>query len=388
MRRLSAIFNANIAENTMLYIHQRTEWPNFTWNAEKLFKPLTEITHLQGRLIGRMEGLGFSLQNEATLLNMTSEIIKSSEIEGENLDPDQVRSSIARRLGMEVAGMISSDRNVDGVVEVMVDATQAFKVPLTDERLFGWHSALFPTGRSGMHRIVVGRWRDNDPSDPMQVVSGAFGKEKVHFEAPASAVLNKEMEQFLEWFNSNQNIHPILKAGIAHLWFVTIHPFDDGNGRLARTITEMSLARADNTKQRFYSMSTQIRQERKKYYDILERVQKSGLDITSWLEWFLDCLGRALSSADQISSGVIYKARYWESLTQKQLNVRQKHMINLLLDQNFFGNLTTTKWAKMTKSSQDTALRDIQNLVEQGILTKDTAGGRSTNYFLERLNDK
>lgn len=366
----------------MPYIHQKPDWPHFIWDEKKLLEQLVKVGHKQGRLIGRMEGLGFSLQHEATLLNMTSEIIKSGEIEGEALDHNQVRSSIARRLGMDIAGMVPSDRSVDGVVEVMIDATQNFKTALTKERLFDWHAALFPTGRSGMQRIVAGAWRDNKPDSPMQVVSGPLGKEKVHFEAPASERLPHEMEQFLRWFNTIENIHPVLKAGIAHFWFVTIHPFDDGNGRLTRTITDMQLARADGTNQRFYSMSAQIRQERKAYYDVLEQCQKSGLNITDWLEWFLDCLERSLDAAAQIASIVLKKARYWEWLATKILNERQRTMTNKLLDEDFFGKLTTSKWAKINKCSADTALRDINDLIEQGVLEKDGSGGRSSGYRL------
>lgn len=369
----------------MPYIHQKAGWPQFTWDEQKLLKLLVAIGHKQGRLIGRMEGLGFSLQNEATLMNMTSEVIKSSEIEGEILDHDQVRSCIAKRLGMDIAGLVPSDRSVDGVVEVMIDATQHFKEPLTEERLFNWHAALFPTGRSGMQKIVVGAWRDNTPDNPMQVVSSPMGKENVHFEAPESKRLKKEMKQFLHWLNKTETIHPMLKAGIAHFWFVTIHPFDDGNGRLTRTITDMLLARADNTKQRFYSMSTQIRQERKAYYDILEACQKGSLDITAWLEWFLGCLERSLDAAEKVSSIVLKKARYWELFATKTLNDRQRITVNKLLDEDFFGKLTTSKWAKINKCSPDTALRDINDLIEQGILEKDGSGGRSAGYQLIQI---
>ncbi|MBL7682038.1 MAG: Fic family protein [Flavipsychrobacter sp.] len=369
----------------MPYIHQKAGWPQFTWDEKKLLELLVAIGHKQGRLIGRMEGLGFSLQNEATLINMTSEVIKSSEIEGEILDHDQVRSSIAKRLGMDIAGLVPSDRSVDGVVEVMIDATQHFKDPLTEERLFNWHAALFPTGRSGMQKIVVGDWRDNTPDNPMQVVSGPMGKENIHFEAPESKRLKKEMKQFLHWFNKTETIHPMLKAGIAHFWFVTIHPFDDGNGRLTRTITDMLLARADNTNKRFYSMSTQIRQERKAYYDILEACQKGGLDITAWLEWFLGCMERSLDAAEKVSSIVLKKARYWELFATKTLNDRQRIMVNKLLDEDFFGKLTTSKWAKINKCSADTALRDINDLIEQGILEKDGSGGRSAGYQLIQI---
>lgn len=367
-----------------MYIYQQKEWPRFAWEQERLYDILVEIRHRQGRLLGRMEGLGFTLQTEAMLQTMTLEILKSNEIEGEILDADQVRSSIARRLGMNIAGLVPSDRNVDGVVEMMLDATQKFQEPLTEERLFGWHSALFPSGRSGMYKIVVGNWRNNTPDDPMQVVSGAMGREKVHFEAPKAEALPKEMGLFLDWFNSKTDIDPVLKSAIAHLWFVTVHPFDDGNGRIARTIADMQLARADGISQRFYSMSAQIRLERKAYYDILEKTQKGSLDITEWLEWFLICFDRTLNAAEEILSGVLYKARYWEWLATKQLNSRQKLIINKLLD-SFEGKLTSSKWAKIAKCSQDTALRDIQDLIEQGILEKEPGGGRSTNYWLVGL---
>ena len=366
----------------MVYIHQKADWPNFSWDEKKLLQKLVNISSKQGRLIGRMEGLGFSLQNEATLLNMTSEVIKSSEIEGEVLDHDQVRSSIARQLGMDIAGLVPSDRSADGVVEVMIDATQNYKEPLTEERLFNWHAALFPTGRSGMQRIAVGHWRDNQSDSPMQVVSGPLGKEKVHFEAPAAERLPKEMKRFLKWFNTENMLHPILKAGIAHFWFVTIHPFDDGNGRLTRTITDMQLSRADGTNQRFYSMSSQIRLERKSYYEVLEKCQKGDLGITLWLEWFLDCFERTLDAAEHISATVLKKSKYWEWLTSRTLNDRQRTMINKLLDEAFFGKLTTSKWAKINKCSPDTALRDINDLIEQGILEKDGSGGRSSGYQL------
>ena len=359
-----------------MYIYQQKDWPNFTWNKDKLFQILSDISHRQGRIIGRMEGLGFSLKDEAVLQTMTLEILKSNEIEGEFLDADQVRSSIARRLGMDIAGLVPSDRNVEGVVEMMIDATQNFKAPLTKDRLFGWHAALFPTGRSGMLKIVAGAWRKNTPEDPMQVVSGAMGKQKVHFQAPEAKKLPKEMNSFLDWFNTNKELNVFIKAAVAHLWFVTLHPFEDGNGRIARTIADMQLTRADKIPQRFYSMSAQIRLERKQYYDILERTQKHSLDITEWLEWFLACLDRALIAAEEGLSGVINKARFWDWLNTKSLNERQKKMINKLFEV-FDGKLTTSKWAKIAKCSQDTALRDIQNLMDQGILEKEKGGGRS-----------
>src|SRR6266545_6004550 len=366
------------------YIHQLPEWPKFQWDQSALAEQLVAVRHRQGRLIGRMEGLGFPLRSEAMLRTLTQDVLKSSEIEGEILDQDQVRSSIARRLGIDIGGLTPADRRVDGVVEMTLDATQKYKEPLTDERLFGWHAAMFPTGRSGMTRITVGAWRD-DKSGPMQVVSGPMGRERVHFEAPAASQLDNEMKAFLDWFNGEASVDPVLKAGIAHLWFVTIHPFDDGNGRIARAIADMALARSENTSQRFYSMSAQIRQERNAYYDILEQTQKGGLDITPWMEWFLGCLGRAIDGADTILGAVLIKARFWERVRGVPLNERQTLVINRLLD-GFEGKLTTSKYAKLTKSSQDTALRDIIPLVERGILIRSSEGGRSTSYELAKID--
>lgn len=380
MRRKQAIFTAYLAENIM-YIHQYKAWPKFTWDDKALSKLLTSARHKQGRLLGKMEGLGFSLKEEATLQTLTQDVLKSSEIEGEILNADQVRSSIARRLGMEVAGLVPSDRNVDGVVEMMLDATQRYNSALGDERLFGWHAALFPTGRSGMYKIVVGNWRNNSKDDPMQVISGAMGRETVHYQAPDAELLEQEMKHFLTWFNSTVDIDPVLKAGIAHLWFVTVHPFDDGNGRIARAITDMQLARADESAQRFYSMSSQIRVERNTYYDMLEKTQKGDLDITEWLEWFLSCYDRALSNTGQTLANVIQKAKFWENPTTTNINDRQRHMLNKLLD-GFDGKLNSSKWAKITKCSQDTAGRDIADLIERRILIKEAGGGRSTTYAL------
>lgn len=385
MRRLTGIFNAIYAEIKM-YIHQLPEWPHFVWNESSLSILLANVRHLQGRLLGKMEGIGFALQSEASLETLTEDVLKSSEIEGEILNPDQVRSSIARRLGMDVASLVASDRSVDGVVEMMLDATQRYQDELTKDRLFGWHSALFPTGRSSMYKIVVGNWRDNKNDDPMQVVSGAMGKEKVHYQAPDSDILSKEMTAFLEWFNTYHDIDPVLKAGIAHLWFVTIHPFDDGNGRIARAIADMQLARADASAQRFYSMSGQIRQERNKYYEVLESTQKGSINITEWLYWFLDCFGHALSATDQTLAKVLYKAKFWENLKNSTLNARQKIMLNKLLD-GFEGKFNSSKWAKIAKCSQDTAGRDIQDLIEKGILVKEASGGRSTSYILNENKD-
>lgn len=367
-----------------MYIYESKNWPNFTWNKETLLKPLSIVSHRQGRLIGRMESLGFKLQSDAMLQTMTLEILKSNEIEGEFLDHDQVRSSIARRLGMDIAGLVAADRNIDGVVEVMVDATQKFKDPLTEDRLFSWHSALFPSGRSGMQKIVVGNWRANLKDDPMQVVSGAMGNEKVHFTAPNSNTLPKQMRAFLNWFNNSDNENAIIKAAISHLWFVTVHPFDDGNGRIARTIAELQLARADGISRRFYSMSAQIRIDRKQYYNILEKSQQGSMDITKWLDWFLSCLDRALIASEENLSNVIYKAKFWDKINDKVINERQRKMINMLLD-GFNGKLTSAKWAKILKCSQDTALRDVQDLITKNILMKEPGGGRSTNYNLRKL---
>ena len=362
------------------YIHNLPDWPKFRWNQEGLAKQLAAVRHRQGRLIGRMQGLGFPLRTEAVLTTLTEDVLKSSEIEGEILDRDQVRSSIARRLGMDAGALPPADRNVEGVVEMMLDATQKFKEPLTAERLFDWHAALFPTGRSGMSKIIVGTWRD-EKSEPMQVVSGAIGHEKVHYEAPAAGKLAVEMKAFLEWFNGQDNTDPVIKAALAHLWFVTVHPFADGNGRIARAIADMSLARSEDSPQRFYSMSAQIRLERKAYYDILEATQKGDLDITPWLEWFLGCLDRAFDGAEKILAAVLQKAEFWKKHGSAPLNERQRDMLNRLLD-GFEGNLTSSKWAAIENCSPDTALRDITELVERNILKRDAGGGRSTSYSL------
>jgi Fic family protein len=366
-----------------IYIHQHKDWPRFEWDDGQLTGMLAQVRHKQGRLTGRMESLGFSLREEAELEALTLEVVKSTEIEGEILQPGQVRSSIARRLGMDIGGLIPSDRNVDGVVEMMLDATQNFEAPLSKERLYNWHAALFPTGRSGMYKIIVGAWRTGDKG-PMQVVSGAMGRERVHFEAPDAALLDGEMDKFLTWFNGSQQIDPVSRAAIAHFWFITIHPFDDGNGRMARAIADMQLARADGTKQRFYSMSEQIRLERNGYYEILEKTQKGSLDITGWMEWFLQCLDRGLTATETTLAGILRKARYWEMVSSKTINGRQRLLLNKLLD-GFVGKLTSSKWAKIAKCSQDTALRDIQSLIEQGILIKEEGGGRSTGYGLREV---
>lgn len=364
------------------YIHQHKDWPTFRWNEEKLAPLLAQVRHRQGRVLGRMEGLGFGLQTEATLQMLTLDVLKSSEIEGELLHPDQVRSSIARRLGIDIAGLIPADRDVEGVVDMMLDATQNYKTTLSDERLFGWHAALFPTGRSGMHKIVVGAWRDNAKHDPMQVVSGAMGKEKIHYQAPDADLLHDEMNAFIHWFNSQTTIDSVIKAAIAHIWFVTIHPFDDGNGRIARAIADMQLARSDGSNQRFYSMSAQIRKERNAYYHILEQTQKGSLDITAWLEWFLGCLDRAFIATDETLATVVNKARFWERHASLSFSERQKKILDKLLD-GFDGKLTSSKWAKINKCSSDTAIRDINDLMQKNILVKEPAGGRSTSYVLK-----
>ena len=363
----------------MTYVHELPDWPNLRWSDEQLAQPLAAVRHRQGRLIGRMEALGFPLRAEAVLNALTEDVLKSSEIEGEVLDREQVRSSIARRLGMDIGGLVEADRDVEGVVEMMLDATQNYAQPLTAERLFSWHAALFPTGRSGMSRITVGAWRAAQ-GGPMQVVSGPIGRERVHYEAPASERLDAEMTRFLDWFET-VTPDPVLKAGIAHLWFVTIHPFDDGNGRIARAIADLALARAEGTAQRFYSMSAQIRTERKAYYDMLGSTQKGDLDITPWLSWFIGCLDRAFDGAETIFASVMRKARFWEAVAGQPLNERQRKVINRLLD-GFEGKLTNAKWAAITKASSDTALRDINDLVQRSILVKDLAGGRSTSYSL------
>ena len=329
-----------------------------------------------------MEGLGFPLQKEAELETLTLDVLKSSEIEGEKLPADQVRSSIARRLGIESAATTPSERDVEGVVEMMLDATQNYRQPLDEGRLFAWHSALFPTGRSGMRKIIVGAWR-NDADGPMRVVSGPIGKEKLHYVAPTARLVEREMSGFLAWANdATDKTDKVLRAALAHMWFVTIHPFDDGNGRIARAIADWALARSERSSQRFYSMSAQIRQERNAYYDILERTQKGALDVTPWMEWFLGCLGRAFEGTEITLAAVLRKARLWERYASATLNERQRVVLNRLLD-GFTGKLTTTKWAKLAKSSHDTALRDIQDLIGQGILKKDSAGGRSTSYSLK-----
>lgn len=363
-----------------MYIHERPEWPNFTWNFNQLSNLLAEVRYLQGRLLGRMEAIGFSLREEATLQTLTHDVIKTSEIEGEKLDAEQVRSSIARRLGIDIGHHTQSNRDVEGIVEIMLDATTQYNAPLTTDRLFNWHAALFPTGRSGMQRINVGNWRD-EISGPMHIVSGPYGRETIHYEAPSFERLSYEMERFLEWFNTCTEMDSVMKAALAHFWFVSIHPFDDGNGRIARAIADMALARSEQSKQRFYSMSSQIQKERNEYYNALESCQKSTMDITPWLEWFLHCLKHAIKASDTLLESILLKAHFWEAHINKSFNDRQRLLINLLLE-GFEGKLTSSKWAKIGKCSQDTALRDITDLVECNILIKEESGGRSTSYVL------
>jgi Fic family protein len=366
-----------------IYIHQLPDWPNFTWRIEEFVYLLGEARNLQGRLMGKMESLGFDLRSEALLETLTLDVLKSTEIEGEILDPAQVRSSVARRLGMEIAGSVESDRNVDGMVDMMMDATKNCRDPLTSERLFDWHAALFPTGRSGMYKITIANWR-LDVTGPMQVVSGAMGKEKVHFEAPDSPRIEREMNQFLGWFNTSNGPDLVLKAAIAHVWFVTIHPFDYANGRITRALTDMLLAQSDNSTQRFYSMSAQIRLERSQYYDILEKTQKGSLDVTDWIIWFLTCMINALKATDLVLSRILVKAAFWQTHSVTVLSERQKKLINKILD-GFEGKLTSSKWARIAECSRDTAIREINDLIEKDILQKEEGGGRSTNYELKEI---
>jgi Fic family protein len=366
----------------MRYLYMDDDWPRFRWDAERLVAHLSAARYGQGRLLGKMQDLGYQLKKEATLAALTEETVKSSAIEGEELNPESVRSSLALRMGLETAGTQPVDRNVEGIVEMMLDATERYASPLTEERLFGWHAALFPTGRSGMNKITTGAWRTGE----IEVVSGPIGKEKVHFEAPGPEAVRREMSGFLTWYEDKPpGLEPLIKAGLAHLYFVTVHPFEDGNGRIARAITEMSLARIEDSAQRFYSMSSQIREERKGYYEILESTQKSGMDVSEWLIWFLDCLARAIDKATELTSSVLAKEAFWRRLKQKSIDVseRQREILNRLFE-GFEGKLTTEKWAKLAKSSHDTALRDIQDLIRKGILRQAEGGGRSSAYTLVR----
>jgi Fic family protein len=363
------------------YIWQHPDWPDWTFDLTHLVAPLASVRHAQGRLLGRMESLGFKSRDEAWLQTMTEDVVKTSEIEGDQLDVAQVRSSIAKRLGMDAGALPPVDRHVEGIVEVMLDATQNYAEALTAERLFSWHGALFPTGRSGLAQIRVAAWRD-DSGGPMQVLSGPLGREKVHYTAPPAEDLVVEIERFLAWFEQSSGFDMVLKAGLAHLWLVTLHPFDDGNGRIARAVGDLLLARSEQTNQRFYSLSAQIQQERTDYYTILERTQKGGLDVTEWLLWFLNCLQRAITSAEDTLSVVLVKARFWERFANTPMNQRQIKVLNRMLD-GFDGKLTTSKWAKLTKCSQDTAYRDILSLIKHGALVRAEGGGRSTSYDIQ-----
>ncbi len=364
----------------MTYIHEKPEWPHFEWDSEALAAPLAAVRHREGKHLGRMEALGFNLRAEANLEVLTSEAVTSSAIEGETLNPEEVRSSIALRLGLDAAGLPKAGRKVEGVVEMTLDAVENFEAPLTADRLFGWHAALFPTGRSGMSHIAVGAWRPEE-AGPMQVISGPTGREKVHYEAPAAGRLESEMKIFLEWFNLPPVIDPVLKAGIAHFWFVTIHPFEDGNGRIARAIGDMALSQADGTKDRFYSLSSQIEAERREYYLQLEAAQAGNLDITRWLAWFLNCLDHAVRNADIALGAVLRKAKIWEQINRRPVSDRQRTAINRMLD-GPGNNMTTSRYAKLTQCSTDTALRDIRELLERGIVVQNSARGRSTSYSL------
>ncbi len=364
-----------------MWIYESSKWPNCTWDAAALACRLSDIRYRQGQLLGKMQSLGFELRQEASLKTLTNDVVHSAAIEGEHLNVEEVRSSIALRLGMDIGGLLPASRDVEGIVEMMLDATQNFDTPLTKKRLCNWHAALFPTGRNGLHKIIVGAWRKAD-SGSMQVVSGPIGHEKVHFEAPAAERLNHEMTTFLKWFKSKEMIDPVLKAGLAHLWFVTVHPFEDGNGRIARAIADMGLAQADRTSDRFYSMSSQIERERKDYYAMLEYQQRSTTDVTPWLTWFLDCLGRAINSAEETLSSVLLKTQLWEKINQYSINERQRLIINKMLAHGFQGYMNTSKYAKLAKCSTDTALRDIQELKTRGIFSQNPGGGRSTSYYL------
>lgn len=364
-----------------VYIHQLKNWPRFTWDAERLASLQAEARFEQGKILGQMQKLGFDLQASASLDNLSLDLLKSGEIEGELLDPAEVRSSLARRLGLAFDPDIIPGRRVESISELMLDATRNFDQPLTADRLFRWQAALFPTGQSGLHKIKTGDWRDNQPQDPMQVVSGPMGRETVHFTAPDAALVPDEMSRFFNWFNNDFSIDPFLKAALSHLWFITIHPFDDGNGRIARAITDLQLCRADQSSFRFYSMSAQIRKERNAYYKILEQTQQGDLDISDWMEWFLKCLLNSFTASASILDAVLQKASFWSRYQLQSFNPRQLQMLNKLMD-GFEGKLTSSKWAALCNCSHDTALRDIQDLLRRDILKKDEGGGRSTGYVM------
>ncbi len=362
------------------YIYEHPNWTDFSWQDKIINVVFGEVRHLQGKIIGQMNALGFSDKEEATLTALTLDLVKSWEIEGESLNYEQVRSSIARRLGIDIAGLLPSNRHIEGVVEMMLDATQHHNSPLTEERLFGWHAALFPTGFSGPYKIEVGRYRTGD----MQVVSGAMGKEKIHYQALPPELVKAEMDKLLDWINNDNSYDPVLKAAIAHFWFIIIHPFDDGNGRIGRAITDMLLARAENSGERFYSMSSQILIERKQYYEVLQNVQHNAGDITEWLDWFLHCLKNAMLATESTTQRILKKSEFWKLHEHTAINERQRLMLNKLFD-GLEGKLQTSKWAKITKTSTDTALRDIKDLVSKGILQQTQDGGRNANYELTQI---
>ena len=383
LRRLCAIITLIIAVIRVIgmWIYEHKDWPRLNWNADALTEKLAVLRYKQGRLLGRMENIGFNIRREASLMTLTNDVVCSSAIEGENLDKEEVRSSVARHLGVDIGGLLPKNRDVEGIVEMMLDATQFFSKPLTKDRLFNWHACLFPTGRSGLQWISVGEWR-KAASGPMQVISGYPGRERIHFEAPHADKLESEMANFIEWFECETRMDPVIKAGMSHFWFVTIHPFEDGNGRMARAIGDMALARADQTADRFYSLSSQIESERKDYYQALERSQRGSLDITQWLEWFLGCLDRAIDQADKGLSRTLFKAKLWDKLNQYTLNDRQKCVLNRMQDSGFEGYMNSSKYAKLAKCSTDTALRDITILKNLGVLIQNKSGGRSTSYCL------
>lgn len=363
-----------------MYIHELKDWPKFIWKQEKISNLLAEVSFLQGNILGKMKALGFTFQQEAILQSMTDEITKSSEIEGELLNTEQVRSSIARRLNINNSNPVTSSHHIDGIVEMMIDATHNYKEDITLKRLCGWHASLFPTGYSGMYKIVVGKLRD-DKDGPMQVVSSDMGRSIVYYEAPSADKLPTYVNDFLDWTNNEKTIHPIIKTAITHLWFITLHPFEDGNGRITRALTDMMLSRAEDTPYRFYSMSAQIQKDKKEYYNVLERTQKGSLDITEWLEWFLQCLTKAIHNSDELIDKIVHKAFCWQEFNKIDLDQNQRKIINMLLD-GFEGNLTSSKWAKICKCSQDTATRSIKYLIEKNILEQE-GSGRSTHYVLK-----
>jgi len=376
--------NYRINRGDYLYVWQAPDWPSWRYDLANLAIPLAEVSRAQGLLLGRLSDVGLDLRAQASLSALTEDVVKTSEIEGEQLNVASVRSSIARRLGVDIGALAPVDRHAEGVVEMVLDATSNYTAPVSRQRLFGWHAALFPTGYSGLAKIQVGAWRD-DAGGPMQLVSGPLVRRQVHFEAPPADRLEEETGRFIDWVNAASGEPPLVKAGLAHLWFVTLHPFDDGNGRIARAVGDLLLARADGSPQRFYSLSAQIQQERKAYYDILERTQKGTLDVTPWLAWFLDTLHRAVDQAQHTLDAVLAKVRFWQRFAGTPMNERQVKLLNRLFD-GFEGKLTSSKWAKIANCSPDTALRDINELLAHGVLRKTAAGGRSTHYELSEAS--